>query len=58
MTRKYDTYRESAKDWYYVKDGRFIVREDAPKEAQDSYKHYLEQLKETYEYAKKKGIIA
>lgn len=58
MMRKYDTYWESNKDWYYVKDGRFIVREDAPKEAQDSYKHYLEQLKEMREYAKRKRIIA
>lgn len=34
------------------------VREDAPKEAQDSYKHYIKQLEEMREYAKRKRIIA
>ena len=57
MMRKYDNYWESNDELYYVKDGRFIIREDAPKEAQESYRHYLEQCKEVREYAKERKII-
>ena len=56
--RKYDMYWESNEEWYYVKDGKFIVRDDAPEEAKESYKHYLEQCKEVREYAKKRQSIA
>ena len=58
MIRKYDFYWESNDEWYYVKDGKFFICEDAPKEAKDSYKHYLEQCKEVAEYAKNKDSIS
>ena len=34
--RKYDTFWESNDEWSYVKDGKFIIRDDAPQEAKDS----------------------
>ena len=44
---KFDYYWRSNKDWYYLtKNGDFVVREDAPEEAQESYRHYLQQKKE------------
>ena len=43
--RKLDYYWQSNPDWFYQKDnGVFTIKPDAPKEAQDSYKHYLEQI--------------
>jgi len=58
MMRKYDTFWESNDEWYYVKDGKFIIRDDAPQETKDSYYHYLEQCKEVSEHAPKRHIIA
>ena len=58
MMRKYDTFWESNDEWYCVKDGKFIIRDDTPQEAKDSYNHYLEQCMEVSEHAKKRHIIA
>lgn len=42
---KLDNYWCSNKDWIeFTKDG-VILKKDAPKEAQESYRKYLEQLK-------------
>ena len=44
--RKLDFYWASNKDWFHFKDnGVMVVNDDAPPEAQESYKHYLEQKK-------------
>lgn len=32
------------KDWWEYKDGVVKIRKDAPKEAQESYQHYLKQV--------------
>lgn len=44
--RKLDLFWQTNRDWWY-RDKNLVPRlkEDAPKEAQDSYKHYLEQIK-------------
>ena len=43
---KYDYYWASKDEWcYFTADGVLKVRADAPKEAQESYRHYLEQKK-------------
>lgn len=38
-------YWMSNKDWWYWKNGIQILKDDAPPEAQESYKRYLEQIK-------------
>ena len=44
--RKFDYYWMSKNEWYHQKDnGVFIVNDNAPPEAQKSYKHYLEQAR-------------
>lgn len=44
--RKLDFYWKSNKSWYHRKDNLVpVINADAPKEAQESYKHYLEQVK-------------
>ncbi len=44
--KKLDFYWRTNKEWYYLtENGVYVVKPDAPKEAQESYKHYLEQLK-------------
>lgn len=46
--KKLDLFWMSKKEWRYVdKDGNLSVDKNAPPEAQKSYKHYLEQKKET-----------
>lgn len=48
--RKLDFFWMSNKDWYYQKsNGVFTIKSDAPPEAQESYKHYLEQSKRASE---------
>ena len=43
--RKLDYYWKSNKEWYYRKEnGVCVIKDDAPPEAQKSYKHYLEQI--------------
>jgi len=32
-------------DWYTYKDGNAVLKDTAPKEAKESYKRYLEQIK-------------
>jgi hypothetical protein len=44
--RKLDFYWQTNEDWYYLDENlTFRLKEDAPEEAQESYKHYLEQIK-------------
>lgn len=50
---KMDCYWMSNHDWWYFKNGRRVLKDTAPKEAQESYKRYLEQMKRYNEYAKK-----
>ena len=42
--RKIDLYWKTNPDWWYVKNLEFHLREDAPKEAKESYERYLKQL--------------
>ena len=44
--RKFDYFWCSKKEWYHYEDLIRVVNDDAPKEAQESYKHFLEQQKE------------
>ena len=45
--RKLDYYWATNKDWYkWTEDGDRVIKPDAPPEAQESYKHYLDQIKE------------
>ena len=46
--RKFDIYWQSNKDWFYFDGFMPKVKDDAPQEAKDSYKHYLQQTKEAY----------
>jgi hypothetical protein len=40
-----DFYWSSNTDWWEWKpNGMRVIKPDAPKEAQESYKHYLEQI--------------
>lgn len=44
--RKLDYYWMSNEDWYHQEDnGVFVVNDDAPPEAKESYKHFCEQSK-------------
>lgn len=44
--RKLDLYWKSKKEWRLLQDnGTYVVKSDAPPEAQKSYEHYLEQIK-------------
>ena len=44
--RKFDLFWRSNKDWYHIENGKFVVNQNATKEAQESYKHYVEKCKE------------
>lgn len=44
--RKLDMYWMSNKEWYFIKDMTFHIKDDAPEEAKKSFAHYLEQTKE------------
>ena len=41
--RKYDAFWMTNPDWYEIKNGVRIIKEDAPSEAQESFDNYLEQ---------------
>ena len=43
--KKLDFYWMSKEDWWDLDNYVPVVRPDAPQEAQDSYKHYLEQCR-------------
>ena len=44
MTRL-DVFWKSNEDWYEINENGFeVIKESAPPEAQESYKHYLEQV--------------
>lgn len=45
--RKFDVYWKSNKEWYEYDGLVPKLKEDAPKEAQESFEHYLQQKKET-----------
>ena len=48
--RKLDLYWRSNKNWFHwTENGDAIINDDAPKEAQESYKRYLEQKKRAAE---------
>ena len=42
MRRSYDTFFMSNRDWYEIKNGVRIIKDDAPEEAQKSYDTYLD----------------
>lgn len=43
--KRLDFYWSSNTDWWEWKpNGMRVIKPDAPKEAQESYKHYLEQI--------------
>ena len=42
--RKFDFHWMDNEDWFHqIENGSFVVNDDAPPEAQESYKRYLEQ---------------
>ena len=41
--RAYDVFWMSNQDWYEIRNGVRIIKEDAPSDAQESFNHYLEQ---------------
>lgn len=42
--RKFDYHWMDDENWFHqLENGVFVVNDDAPPEAQESYKHYLEQ---------------
>lgn len=41
MRRSYDTFFMSNRDWYEIKHGMLVIKDDAPEEAQKSYDTYL-----------------
>ena len=44
--KRIDFYWMSNRDWVYqLENGSFVLKSDAPPEAQESYKRYLEQIK-------------
>ncbi len=44
--RKFDFFWKTNKNWYHRKEnGAAVINDDAPPEAQESYKRYLEQSK-------------
>ena len=45
IMKRLDFYWSSNTDWWEWKpNGMRVIKPDAPKEAQESYKHYLEQI--------------
>lgn len=40
-----DMYWASKDEWCHFEGNRLVINEDAPKEAQESYKRFLKQLK-------------
>ena len=54
--RKFDFFWATNRDWYHwTEDGDRVINPDAPPEAQESYKHYLEQDKKAREEMEKYG---
>lgn len=51
--RKLDYFWMTKKEWYHQREnGTFVLNDDAPKEAKESYHHYLEQRKHASESIK------
>ena len=56
--RKFDYFWRSDKSWYYrTENGVCVLKDDAPPEAQESYRHYLEQNHRATEDANKHGYM-
>ena len=48
--RKFDYFWKTNKSWFHrKKNGVAVINDDAPQEAQESYKRYLEQSKRAAE---------
>lgn len=45
MTKALDFYWKTNRDWWHVEGFERVINEDAPKEAKESYNHYLKQRK-------------
>lgn len=45
-----DLYWTSKKEWFHFEGFKMVINKDAPKEAQESYKRYLKQIKEKRKY--------
>ena len=56
--RSYDLHWKDDRNWYeWNKENEcFEIKKDAPEEAQKSYKHYMEQVRDASEKYKR-GII-
>ena len=50
MTKSLDGFWLSNDDWWHAENGKPVINDDAPEEAQKSYAHYLQQLKEKKKY--------
>jgi len=48
--RKYDAFWMSNEEWYVLKNGIKIIKDDAPQEAQESFNNYLKQKGLTKEH--------
>ena len=56
--RKFDYFWATNEDWYHVNQyGDPVLNEDAPREAIESYRRYLEQRKAANTHAKEKGTM-
>jgi len=44
--RNIDLHWMDNREWWEIRDHIPVVKKDAPPEAQESYKHYLEQTKD------------
>lgn len=45
--KKIDLYWKSNREWWEYKDHIPTIKESAPEKAKESYKRYLEQIKDT-----------
>lgn len=45
MTKNIELYWHSNRDWWHYDGYAMVINEDAPKEAKESYKRYLKQIK-------------
>lgn len=50
MTGSLDLYWASKEEWCHFEDNILVINEDAPPEAQESWKRFLKQLKKKKEW--------
>lgn len=56
--KRFDAYWLSNENWYhFTESGARVINDDAPLEAQESYKRYLEQTKDEEERMKRKRTM-